>query len=490
MTGSAPLRYRLAQPAAAALPFDHLETLSGFGGSHRSLSWVYRPSRVDEVADLFRRALEQERKICLRGAGRSYGDAATLREEICLDLTRMNRILHWNPETGVLEAEPGATIETVWKHCLPDGWWPYVVSGTMFPTLGGALGMNIHGKNNWKAGTIGDHVLEFDLLTPMGEILTCSRDQNPDIFHAAIGGFGMLGVLLRIVLQLKRVYSGNLRVTPLSVPDLARMFETFEEHMSSADYLVGWMDPHASGRSLGRGLMHRADYLAEGEDPAPARTLQLAHQELPDTLFGLLPKSTLWRFMKPFLNQTGVRVINAAKYYLSRRSDHHTHLQSHAGFAFLLDYVPNWKRAYDPGGLIQYQCFLPAEAAHAAFTAILQRQQRAGLVNSLSVVKRHRRDDFCISHGVDGYSLAMDFRVTSGNRTRLWQLAAEMDRIVLQHGGRFYFAKDSTLTPETYAAFRSEPRFEIFASLKQRLDPNDVLQSDLFRRIFPDLAAR
>ena len=64
----------------------------------------------------------------------------------------MNRILKWDPQTGRVTAEPGVTIEKLWQGVEPDGWWPPVVSGTMYTTLGGCLGANIHGKNNFKVG--------------------------------------------------------------------------------------------------------------------------------------------------------------------------------------------------------------------------------------------------------------------------------------------------------------------------------------------------
>jgi decaprenylphospho-beta-D-ribofuranose 2-oxidase len=63
----------------------------------------------------------------------------------------------------------------------------------MKTTLGGCAAMNVHGKNAYQMGTIGDHILEFEMLLPNGKLVTCSREQNSDLFHAAIGGFGMLG---------------------------------------------------------------------------------------------------------------------------------------------------------------------------------------------------------------------------------------------------------------------------------------------------------
>jgi FAD/FMN-containing dehydrogenase len=60
----------------------------------------------------------------------------------------------------------------------------------------------------------------------------------------------------------------------------------------------------------------------------------------------------------------------------------------------------------------------------------------------------------------------------------------EYDRIVIKNGGRFYFAKNSETTAETARAFLGEETMERFKELKKRCDPDHLLESDLYRRIF------
>ena len=467
------------------LPSDRLERIEAWGMSTSVMSYVYRPSTESGIRDVFNLARVGGHSVGLRGAGRSYGDASLNGEEICLDLTRMNRILEWNPESGVITVEPGVTIRDLWQHVIEDGWWPYVIPGTMFPTLGGCAAMNIHGKNNWKVGPIGDHILSFDLLLPTGEVKRCSREESPELFHAAIGGFGMLGCFLSLTLQLKRIHSGLLKVTPISVNNLTEMIQAFENRSDSADYLVGWMDCFARGAELGRGLIHQADYIPEGEDRNPHQTLRVENQELPDTFFfGLLSKGSMWQWMRPLTNNPGVRLVNWAKYRSSRFQSLHVHRQSHAEFAFLLDYVPNWKWAYKPGGLIQYQSFIPSDFAESVFTEQITLCRRAGQTPYLGVFKRHREDDFLMTHAVNGYSLALDFKVTPANRNELWRLCAEMDRLVFEAGGRFYFAKDSTLSHARMSPYLEEDRVKRFLALKKGCDPESILQTELYRRVF------
>ena len=462
-----------------------MERVEGWGMASSSLSYVSRPINVDGIRAVFEEARRAGRSVGMRGAGRSYGDASLNAENMLLDLTRMRRILSWNPQTGILVAEPGVTIQQLWQYTIEDGWWPSVVSGTMFPTLGGAAAMNIHGKNNFKVGPIGDSILDFDLVTPSGELLFCSRDQNAEIFYAAIGGFGMLGVITRLTLQLKKVYSGLLDVTPVGIRNFDHLFQVFEQRLPQSDYLVGWIDCFGTGDALGRGQVHQANYLKPGEDPNPEQTLRVENQELPDSILGVFPKSLMWRFMKPFVNDPGMRLINTAKFLASMKlGDGHVHRQSHAGFAFLLDYVPNWKKAYEPGGLIQYQSFVPKEHAQEVFSGQITLAQSYGLVPYLGVFKRHRPDSFLMTHAVDGYSLALDFAVRPEKRGGLLSLAAEMDRRVIKAGGRFYFAKDSALHLMSASEAVGPERAERFFALKKQLDPENILQTNLSRRLF------
>ncbi|MFP3855087.1 MAG: FAD-binding oxidoreductase, partial [Anaerolineales bacterium] len=419
--------------------------------------------------------------------GYSYGDAPLNAERILIDCQRMSRILNWDPESGVITVEPGVTIRRLWRYVLGDGWWPAVVPGTMFPTVGGCLGSNVHGKNNWQAGTIGDNTLEFEALLPGGELVTCRPDHNEDLFYAMIGGLGSLGIFTRITLQLHRIHSGNLRVRSLTEPDIDALVKRMEELKDRTEYLVGWVDGIARGRSVGRGQIHTADYLEPGEDPAPAQSLRLDHQDLPDTFFGLIPKSMMWMLMRPFMNNLGVPFINRGRYWTARLAGDHEFEQSLAEFNFLLDYVPNWKQAYQPLGLVQFQTFLPTAGAASSIRELLQITHDRRLPTYLGVLKRHRPDDFLLSHSLDGYSLAMDFRVTRRNRRRVAELLHALERSALANGGRFYFAKDSSLQPETARAFLGEDALARLRSLKAHCDPEGVLSTNLIRRVFPGL---
>jgi FAD/FMN-containing dehydrogenase len=151
-------------------------------------------------------------------------------------------------------------------------------------------------------------------------------------------------------------------------------------------------------------------------------------------------------------------------------------------FAFLLDYVPNWRLAYGPGGFIQYQVFVPHATAREALKDVLALCQQAKMPSFLGVFKRHRPDDFLLSHALDGWSLAMDFPVTARNKNRLWALTERLTERVIAAGGKFYFAKDSVLRSGDVERAYGRAKLDQFLAIKAQLDPNGALSSDLWTR--------
>ncbi len=462
------------------------EHVGGFGMAMGGRGRVLRPTGPEQVADAFAEVRRAGGSIALRGTGNSYGDAAVSTNGHVLDLSRMNRIHSFDPETGVASVEPGVTVRDLWRCSIAHGFWPKVVSGTMAVSMGGAAAMNIHGKNNFAVGSFGECVKSFDFMLPSGDVVHCTRESDPQLFHAAISGFGMLGCFTRLEIQTKRVHSGRLRVWGIVAKDLEHNLQILEDMRGQADYLVSWLDLHAKGKDLGRGLMHRADQLAAGEDPDGLRFFDPSLQDVPANLFGVVPKGWLWPGMWCAVHMKQVGLVNWLKFRAGAGEERNSpYLQTHGAFHFLLDYVPRWHWMTKPGGLIQFQPFVPFQHGARVLRQIVERCHTAGHVPYLGVLKRHRPDPFLMTHGLDGYSLAMDFAVSSrkSKRDALWRLCHELADLVLDAGGRFYYAKDAVLLASSFARVHGDAAVATFRSLKERLDPGNLLQTDLSRRL-------
>jgi hypothetical protein len=99
---------------------------------------------------------------------------------------------------------------------------------------------------------------------------------------------------------------------------------------------------------------------------------------------------------------------------------------------------------------------LPLAASRDGLRKLLKEISASGQGSFLSVIKRFGAQDSRISFPMEGYTLALDFPMTP----RTLPLLERLDRITVDHGGRFYLAKDSRLRPETLRA--ADPRMAAF----------------------------
>ncbi len=427
------------------------ERLEGFGLYNVSVSPVFRPASLDALRDALATGASNGSKIVFRGAGRSYGDASTNPAGPVVEMTGLNAIAGFDETSGVVRAGAGLTFGDLWKWSIPHGFWPPVVTGTMHVTLGGAVAMNVHGKNGWKKGTIGDHVESVSILRDGGRVEEIARGTRA--FEDVVGNWRLPDPIVEVSLKLKRVATGYLDVEAFATPNLAATLAGLDGAKEDWDYVVGWMDCWARGTSLGRSVLHVAN-----EQPAKEgepRGLSVEEQ-VADIRMGPLPVPVLLLGLKLTAAGPQMRFVNAGKYAASLLRGRAHYRQSLVAYSFLLDYLPGWNEAYRPGGFIQYQLFVPKDAAEAAFRTALQLQHEMGVVSSLAVVKRHRADRFARGYALDGFSLALDFPVTRRNASRLIALARAFDALLLACGGHTYKAKDCVGSVERLAAARGE----------------------------------
>ena len=137
-----------------------------------------------------------------------------------------------------------------------------------------------------------------------------------------------------------------------------------------------------------------------------------------------------------------------------------------------------------PEGVETFQSFLPAENASEVFRQVLRYSQQHECFPLWCVVKRHRRDPFLLSYQVDGYSLELDYQRTRLTTSRLERVLRDMTAMVIDAGGKFYLAKDRFLTRDQYRRSMGPDVVDGFLALKKRFDPDTLLQSDLYRRLF------
>lgn len=398
------------------------------------------------------------------GNGRSYGDSCQNGRGSVVDMRSLNRIRSFDGLTGVIEADAGVLLSDIIAYAAPHGFFPAVVPGTQFVTLGGAIANDIHGKNHHRRGTFGCHVEAFTLLRSDGREYQCSPEKNPHLFRATIGGLGLTGLIVSASVRLMRVPSLDIVETVTPFRGLDEFFDLVAGADLTNEYAVAWIDQLAGGSRFGRGLLLAGNHAEHGSHIAtrPAGRLSVPFQP---------PLNVLNR---PFLT-----AFNAA-YRWKNGSSSTPRLAGYQKFFFPLDSVRGWNRLYGPRGLFQHQSVVPKAVAREAVPALLNAARRAGQGSFLTVLKRFGaiRSPALLSFPRPGYTLTLDFP-NRGEATL--KLLGELDRITLEAGGAVNPYKDARMSAETFAA-----SFPDWRQLEAVRDP--AFLSDFWARTAGQLA--
>ncbi|MCB9683312.1 MAG: FAD-binding oxidoreductase [Alphaproteobacteria bacterium] len=441
------------------VPLAPHERLRGWGG-------MSAPGREIRSEDL--RAVT-EGAVLSRGLGRSYGDASLpppgVTEVVGTSLA--DRMLAFDPATGVLRAEAGLSLAALARAFLPQGWFTPVSTGTWFVTLGGMVASDVHGKNHHVAGTIGRHLRSLVVRLPSGEIVTCSRDQHPELFFACQGGMGLFGHILEVELALEKIPSPWVWQESYQCPDLDSLLDTLEAS-ASWPMTACWIDTLATGGSFGRGLAMRGRWAERREAPP-----RMPAPGLSPTVPFDAPSWTL--------NDLSMKAFNFVWYHKQLREAAIGPVTPHAWFT-PLDAVKHWSRAYGKRGFTQHQAVIPREAGRDKVRGFLEILSRRGGTGFLCVVKDcGPQGEGLLSFPRPGTSVALDLPVNDG----IQDLIDELNRYVIDVGGRIYLTKDGYTRREHFEAMEAE-RLPAFHAARDRWDPERRLRSAMSVRLFGD----
>jgi len=408
--------------------------LSGWGRYPVIDAHVYAPRSIEDLREF----VVSKPSVIARGSGRSYGDSA-INPPATIEMRYFNRILAFDANAGQLTAEAGVILGDIVATFLLRGWFPTVTPGTKFVTLGGMIAADVHGKNHHRDGSFGKCVDWIEVMGGDGEVRRCSREEHADLFEYTLGGMGLTGIILRAAIRLRPVETGWVRQTTIPAPNLEAAMAAFEQ-AQDVNYSVAWIDCLGSGRNLGRSLVMLGEHAELADLPTERRRQPF---DIPEKRKLTIPLD----FPSCTLNRFTVRAFNVLSYRAGvRRSGQQ--LVDWDSYFYPLDAILGWNRIYGRKGFAQFQCVLPLDRSKDGLSALLEAIVGAGGGSFLAVLKRFGAQESRFSFPMAGYTLALDFPVSR----KTFALLDTLDRITLDHGGRFYLAKDSRMTAETLLA--------------------------------------
>lgn len=436
--------------------------LYGWGRTAATRARVRKPQHAAAISDAI--ATAGPRGVIARGLGRSYGDPAQNAGGVVLDMTDLHG-LDLDSDLGTALVGAGTSIDAVMRNTTPAGWWVPVTAGTRQVTIGGAIAADIHGKNHHVDGSFGNHVRRITLARPDG--VTEELVPGDELFNATVGGMGLTGVIIDAEIELLPITSNLVRVDTDRFDNLESLMAEMVAGDSRYRYSVAWID--AGTRSAaGRGVLSRGDHASADDIAGKQRGLNFEPRQRIDVP-ALVPNG--------LLNGTTINAFNEVWF---RKAPRHRRdeLVSLGTFFHPLDGVSNWNRMYGRAGFVQYQFVVPDTASHLIEDS-LEALRAIGATSFLSVLKRFGpASTGLLSFPQPGWTLALDIPAAVSG---LAGVLTGLDEQVAAVGGRIYLAKDSRMSPAMFATMY--PNHTKFREIRERIDPNHHMNSDLARRL-------
>ena len=385
-----------------------------------------------------------EEAVLSRGLGRSYGDASLPpREGQPVAGSRLaDRLIAFDPETGVLRAEAGLSLRELNRLFPVRGWATPVSPGTQDVTLGGMVASDVHGGNHHVSGCFGEYVRALRMRVADGRVLEIT-EANP---------------------------SPWLWGESQQVHDLDELVATLRESSREWPFTKSWVDCMKRGPRMGRGIVMRGRW-ARAEE-APSRPPAPRHWppvpiDLPSWTLNAL---TMTAFNTAFFHKHGRK---------TKRGILHP-----GSFTYPLDAIPSWNRIYGRRGLAQYQCVLPVDEDPSVVRRFFDVMTSSRVASFLTVVKDCGPEGKgLLSFPKRGISVALDLPIR-GARTQA--VVDALNEVVIAAGGRIYLTKDSLTRPEHFRAM--EPRLAAWNAVRRKWDPEGRIRSAQSVRLLGDEA--
>jgi decaprenylphospho-beta-D-ribofuranose 2-oxidase len=469
----------MSGPPTGRSSTDDVEIVTGWGRNPSSAAHVVHPTDADELAVATKAA--GPRGAVVRGLGRAYGDSAMNAGGLVVSSTGVSGLRELDRTRGTARVLAGTSLDSLLREIVPQGWFVPVTPGTRYITVGGAIAADVHGKDHHATGSFGAHVESLVLALPDGTRRTLTPHEHADEFWATCGGMGLTGTIVEATIRLHAIETSLLRVDTDRVPDLDTLLTLVSEGGRRHRYSVAWLDFMARGRSLGRSVLTQGDFARRDElvDLSHRLSRRAVRRGARDALaYGTAAPVPAPRVVPGgVLNKGTILAFNELWYRLHPRR-RRRELQSIPRFFYPLDLVDGWNRLYGARGFLQWQCLLPF-GAEDVLRHIVETLSDHRAPSFLAVLKYFgAADPAPLSFAGPGWTLALDVP------TRDPTLGPVLDRLddwVAEAGGRLYLAKDSRLRPELLPVMY--PRLDEWRAVRDRMDPDRRLNSDLARRL-------
>jgi FAD-linked oxidoreductase len=421
-------------------PHNSAASWHNWAGDQRCLPVnMERPATVAQLSETVARAGERGLKVRAAGSGHSFSDIACT-DGVMVKLDRLAGLLDVDRQSGLVRVQGGITIRELSRRLLAHGLALENLGDIDVQSIAGALSTATHGTGA-TLGNIPSQVRQLTLVLADGSTLSCSNEQEPEVFRAARVGLGALGMIAEATLQCVPAFT--LRGVDAPAP-LDDTLERFEELALGNDHFEFFVFPHARTALTRTNNRTQEAPRPRGRVAAYANDVLLTNHAF--ELFCRLGRRHPRRI--PQINRLVTRVAGS-----SSRVDHSAQI-----FA-----SPRLVR------FTEMEYALPRQHTPQAVRSVMETIERRGFAVPFPIeVRTVARDDAHLStaHGRDSGFVAV--HMYRGMEWEPYFRAVEEIMNELDgrpHWGKRHFQTAATLRPRY-------PHWDRFQAVRARLDPD------------------
>lgn len=422
---------------------------------------IEAPGSADEVAALVK---AWPGKVAVGGGRYSMGGQVAVRGGLHIDMRRMNRLVWLRPELRRARVQAGMRWRDLQDQLDPQDLSVKTMQSYANFTVGGSVSVNAHGRYVGH-GPVGHSVRALQLVVADGSLVEAGPDTQPELFRAAIGGYGAVGIITEVELDLAENVRIERVVNPVPLEDYVAFFR---ERVLK--------DPAA--------LLHNADLLPPRFDAPVGVTWRRAAADTPLTE----PARLVPRGQSYGLEQNAIWAMTELPGGAAlRKSVIHPLLTGKPAVKWLnheasLDVAELEPRTRAMSTYALQEYFIP-QRHFLPFVRGLARVLRAHGVEALNVSIRHTPADTVsllawAREDVFSFVLYHKQRTWPSARQRVQRWTRELVGLALDHEGRHYLPYQLHATRQQFD--RAYPHAAQLRALRRRVDPAGKFSNELW----------
>ncbi|MFL2890192.1 MAG: FAD-dependent oxidoreductase [Pelagibacteraceae bacterium] len=443
-------------------------TATNYSNFKSSISKIYYPKNNKDLIRVINYAKKRKLKILSLGSSLSWYDTIFNTNNIIVNLSKYKKIFKFNKLSGIITVSSYYKINDILRSVNKFGWTIQSIPGNAEVTIGGCVGNDVHGKDSFKSGNFGASIIELEIILANKKKIICSKNKNSKIFKAVVGGLGLIGIITKVKLKLKKIKKNYITYNFVCKNHKEIVKEIYKT--KNYEYVYGWLDMCSKNDKIGRGVIFKSRGLENSKIKISSNKFLTSIKNLVKSLiFAFCIKNKLIKQLNYFFYKS----------FLFKKK------------SFVCDYKKicypleengiNFKSIISPASFLEIQLIIKKNNLSNGLKKLIEKCHELKIDPCITGIKVHAKNSNYLSFSDNGVSINITHPFNFKNKKEIFKKFKLLHEYVIQKNYKTYIAKDFFLDKKTF--FKNYYFSKKFIKVKKDVDSSDLFYSDFFRRI-------